>query len=385
MKNYLVFAQFCSGAGRKAALALCLPFCTLGLGLSANGEQDKAEIVTFDVQGAGTGANQGTEALGINLEGAITGVYIDEHNVWRGFLRAPDGIVTSFEVPGAAGTGAESINPAGVITAPYWDAKGVYHGYLRAPDGRITTFDAPGAGSLAESFQGTFSTSVNLTGWISGFIVDDSGVYHGFLRSPDGELSTFNARGAGKGAGQGTWPAGISGINQWGVTAGTYVDTSGVFHGFVRTRGGIITEFDVRGAGTGAGQGTQPSSINQEGAITGSYVDADGVSHGFLRAPDGKITKFDYADAGTGSGQGTFGININTSGEIAAEYIDAEDVNHGLVRTPDGKLTRFDCPAKDAGTGSGQGTIPMSNNPAGVITGYCIDANGVLHGFLWTP
>jgi hypothetical protein len=62
---------------------------------------------------------------------------------------------------------------------------------------------------------------------------------------------------------------------------------------------------------------------------------------------------------------------------------DASGVNHGFVRTKHGAVTTFDVPG--AGTGSGQGTVPMCNNPAGAITGFCIDANGVLHGLLRTP
>ena len=114
-------------------------------------------------------------------------------------------------------------------------------------------------------------------------------------------------------------------------------------------------------------------------------VDPRGVIRGFLCTPDGFIIRFDYLGAGNASGQGTMGSSINPAGEIAAEYIDADGVNRGLMRAPDGRFTPFDCPALYAGTGSGQGTIPMSNNPAGAITGYCIDTNGAYHGFLWTP
>jgi hypothetical protein len=53
------------------------------------------------------------------------------------------------------------------------------------------------------------------------------------------------------------------------------------------------------------------------------------------------------------------------------------------MRAPDGKFTEFDAPG--AGTGAGQGTIPMSNNPAGANTGYWVDASGVYHGFLAIP
>lgn len=43
--------------------------------------------------------------------------------------------------------------------------------------------------------------------------------------------------------------------------------------------------FNAPGAGTGAGQGTISNSINPAGAITGYYLDASDVYHGFLRNP----------------------------------------------------------------------------------------------------
>ena len=49
-------------------------------------------------------------------------------------------------------------------------------------------------------------------------------------------------------------------------------------------RATIIT-FDVPGAGTGAGQGTFPTTNNPSDAITGYYMDANSAFHGFLRIP----------------------------------------------------------------------------------------------------
>src|SRR5712691_8117212 len=43
--------------------------------------------------------------------------------------------------------------------------------------------------------------------------------------------------------------------------------------------------FDVPGAGTGPGQGTQGIHINPAGAITGYYLDSGDVFHGYVRAP----------------------------------------------------------------------------------------------------
>jgi hypothetical protein len=70
-----------------------------------------------------------------------------------------------------------------------------------------------------------------------------------------------------------------------GAITGNYVDVSYVNHGFVRAPDGTITSFDVPNAGTGPGQGTLPSGINQMGAITGLYIDSNNMAHGFLRIP----------------------------------------------------------------------------------------------------
>lgn len=72
-----------------------------------------------------------------------------------------------------------------------------------------------------------------------------------------------------------------------GVTiTGFNADNNSVYHGFIRTARGKITTFDVPGAGTGNWQGTLPLNITPDGAVTGWYIDANGVYHGFLRFGD---------------------------------------------------------------------------------------------------
>jgi len=57
-----------------------------------------------------------------------------------------------------------------------------------------------------------------------------------------------------------------------------------VYHGAVRSPNGTITEFEVPGAGTGLVQGTYGASINTQGDVDGYYIDGSGVYHGFLRS-----------------------------------------------------------------------------------------------------
>lgn len=248
-------------------------------------------FITFDAPGAGNGtgccgsiigsngSGQGTMGEAINPAGWIGGDYVDANNVNHTFLRAPDGKITDFAVPGASAyygawvDGACGINPAGTITGAYVEAPNyVAHSYVRAPDGTITVFDVPGAGP-----GGTYSSCINSEGVIVGSYVDPSGVNHGFLRAPDGRIIRFDAPGAGTQPGQGT---GGEDINPAGVIVGNYVDGRGLSHGFVLSPEGNFTSFDA----PGAVGGTYPVSINPAGTITGSYCDAV-TCHGFLRLP----------------------------------------------------------------------------------------------------
>ena len=74
MTNHMTFAQFSSVVRRKAALALGLAVCTLGLGLTASAQ--KPRIVSFDAPGADTtpGDYNGTYPSGINALGSYCGV-----------------------------------------------------------------------------------------------------------------------------------------------------------------------------------------------------------------------------------------------------------------------------------------------------------------------
>jgi hypothetical protein len=66
---------------------------------------------------------------------------------------------------------------------------------------------------------------------------------------------------------------------------GQFIDASGVFYGFLRSKQGITTTYDVPGAGTSAGQGTMVGISTPSGVTTGTYLDANNVVHGYLLIP----------------------------------------------------------------------------------------------------
>ena len=310
--------------------------------------------------------------------------------------------IITFDAPGAGsaagtfdGTFPSSINNGGTITGIYIDANTLYHGFLRGPGGRFITLDAPGAGASVGTRFRAFPSSVNINtssininnrGTITGNYVDSNNVSHGFLRGPGGEFLTFDAPGASSVAafGYGTFP---KSINYVGAVTGHYTDVHDVIHGFVRSPSGQFTAFEAPGASTVAasGYGTFPESINDAGAIAGRYADANGLYHGFLRSPGGEFTTFDAPGASTapGGGDGTLPKSINAEGAITGHYADAQAVIHGFVRSPSGKLTTFDAPGPTGG--AGWGIFPESINEAGAITGHYTDAVGLNHGFLRVP
>jgi hypothetical protein len=123
-------------------------------------------------------------------------------------------------------------------------------------------------------------------GAIAGYYTDANNVVHGYLRNPSGEYATFLPPGVGP---QGTncYNDCPVGLNDWGSITGIYLNANNVYHGFLRTPEGKFTTFEAPGADTTPGSlnGTFPYSINDWGAITGYYIDANNVSHGFLRLP----------------------------------------------------------------------------------------------------
>jgi hypothetical protein len=392
MNSQSSFARLCTGAFYKGALAVSLGFGALALSVCARAQDSK--IISFDAPGADTtpGDYNGTYASSINVGGFITGSYQGADTVYHGFLRSPDGKFTTFEAPGAdttagsySGTTPTSINDLGVITGSFSDATGLSHGFLRTPEGKFTTFDVPGAGA-----NGTIPIGLNLEGAVVGYALDSNDLFHAFLRTPGGQIQAFVGPGScDTGTSTGCYGSAVFNINFLGISVGAFQDNSSNFveHGLIRYPDGTLTTFEAPGAGTGAGQGTGcpgcTPGLNQWGAIAGTYTDSNNVHHSYLRSPNGKFTTFDAPGAGTGSYEGTgcaydCPTSLNDLGAIMGTYIDTNFVYHGYLRTPDGKIVTVD-PSGSVFTWS------SGMNDLGVITGYYADSNGVYHGFLRIP
>jgi hypothetical protein len=209
------------------------------------------------------------------------------------------------------------------------------------------------------------------------------GSYHGFVRSRRGVVTTFDIPGA--------WDVLVKGNNDRGQVVGEYLDPGamrgpdGLFppnsvHGFIRERNGQITRFDVPFPYL-----HDIADINDRGQLVGYYDDPArpyNLEGGFLRQPDGEIVKLDVPGA-----LSTTPRCINDKGQVVGSYIDAgaepnpdgtipQGVIHGFVWDK-GRYSSFD-PAGSVYT------VAFACNDRGQITGGYQDARGKEHGFLLT-
>jgi hypothetical protein len=386
--------------------ALHLGFCALGMAFAASAHEPR--FVTFDAPGAGQASGQGTGCFAytgcsviINNGGAVTGYFLAANNVFYGFVRGPEGKFTSFEAPGADttpgnfnGTNPNAINDAGAIAGVYYDVHSVAHGFLRSPEGEVTTFDPPGS-------TATFPIAMNLESVIVGYYLDQTGVFGGFLRRIDGTFATWKDPNACNTANSPTSPfcggTGAFNINVFGVVAGSYADNSGnyVGHGLIRLPGGRLQSYEVPGAGSGYDQGTScpgcSVGLNIFGASAGYYIDSNYLQHVYLRSSAGQATTFNTpGDASLGANCfSDCPLGLNDWGAITGVYFNVNGVGHGFLRTAGGKVGSFDAPGAANLTPQPpwywMGTLPVSINDDGIIAGYYIDANNVSHGFLRFP
>jgi YVTN family beta-propeller protein len=259
---------------------------------------------------------------GINNKGDVVGDYADANWVLHGFLRTHTGAFVTIDPQGGVGcqlcTSAFSINDLGVIVGAYRDSNNVLHGFRRSPSGVYTTVDFPGA--------------------------------------PDSQLTGVNNRGHN------------SGVYDLGNLGSTHCPgpqcqaISFVLHS------GVFSTFEDPVA---APQSTFAFSINDLDQTCGSFTDSAGNTHGFLRDPrDGSFEtiQFPLADASSSVNQ------VNDHGTIAGEY---------NLRLPHGFLTdgrnflSFDYPNSDL---SGLRAV----NNRGRVGGYFV-VSGKFEAYIATP
>ena len=322
---------------------------------------ENGELRQYDFPGAVQ-----TEIYGISdATGNLTGNFIDADGVRRGF--SGDAII---EYPGASVTYADYINSAGIMVGTYIDAEGIYHAYLRTPDGRFSSLDLPNAPNLEYFFVHGTNDSINsvarskAVGDVPRTYV---GSFYGFYElSFPGSVSTEGYN-----------------INQDGSVVGHYDSADGRRHGFIATpMEDPDSQVEDKPLATPLSFNYTYESIDVPGvdflALTASsdFEDyagytksADGEKEVAFTLIDGVFTTYDFPGS-----QNTYFYALGNNGNAAGHYEDTDGLYHGVV-LENGELRQYDFP------GAVQTEIYGISDATGALTGNFIDASGVRRGF----
>ena len=247
-----------------------------------------------------------TFASSIDSKGVITGSFDYSDGQTHGFLRSPRGKITVFDPPESITTAPASISK-GTIAGTYYLSNGLILGFVRARAGTFAVFDVP-------NWYATFPYAVNAKGETTGDAWDGDTIFQPFVRTADGMITTFDI---------GTNAFSL-GINDKGVIVGYYSDDNAQ-HGFLRAPDGTITSFDPPGC-----TDTSALSIDAKGDVTG-YCSSGGAVVGFLRSASGEFTLFNPPGSAGTQPAGIARIGAGTA--IAGSYSDGGGVCHGFLRT----------------------------------------------------
>ena len=239
---------------------------------------------------------------------------------------------------------------------------GDYAGNTRTPDGEktigftlidgvFTTYDFPDS-------LNTYFYALDNVGRAAGHYKDIDGLYHGVIME-DGELTQYDFPGAVE-----TFVYGLS--DETGALSGNIVDETGVTRAFsgdmpITFPGAVKTYGDF---------------VNAAGAVVGSYVDTDGRPHGFVRNPDGSFTTIDVPEMS--DPKFLFVNTITDFGVVAFRAKAVNDILRSYLLLPDGTLYEVRLP------GSVNTVVRNVNQDASII-GYYDLADGRRQGFVGRP
>jgi hypothetical protein len=300
MRTFLLAAVACLAA--TAASAQTFTFTTL----------DNPADPTFN------------QLLGINDHGVIVGYFgssaVGHPNI--GYEIAPPYTAfTSDNQPGSVQTQATGINNLGLTTG-FWSDTNLGGGdanfaFLRVPLHHNFTYTSAIDPNTASFPRVSQALGINNSNVVAGFFADANGATHGFTYA----VST----GAYKELNVDNGSVVINGINDSGTICGAITRAQSTI-GFVRNAsGGVFAHFHVPGS-----TNTQLFGINNSGVTVGSYVDSNMMTHGLYYVPaTGNWLRVDDPSGV----QGTVINGINNKNQLVGFYTDAAGNVHGMLVT----------------------------------------------------
>jgi PEP-CTERM motif len=297
---------------------------TIGSPVSAGGYV----FTNFDFPNAGNAAGAGSNANGISNAGAAVGFSFSNNGIFSNFIRNPNGTFSALNLVNPTDM-AFGINTAGDVVGQENNVA-----FFLPPGGSPQTLLTPSIMSTAFGINddgnivGQFSQGANMPGFFLSSSVANALVQ---ILAPAGS-NMVNAQG----------------INDNGLIVGFYVGNDGQDHGFQanlkNATGGILPGSAIADPSIPSVAGepgatfvfSQILGINDSGIAAGYYGDSTTSQHGFLyNTNTGAFTFLDdpaeqFSSAGVEVTQIT---GINNAGEISGFYSDANGVFHGFVAT----------------------------------------------------
>ncbi len=259
------------------------------------------------------------QLLGINSAGVIAGYFGSgaANHPNKGYTTSPP--YTNFKnenYPNSVQTQVTAINNKGDTAGFYVNAKGSNFGFIEW-NGVFTAYRDPHTPSVAGQVNQLLG--INDSGIAVGFYVDSGGNAHGYtVNQKTGKFTALQVSGQ-------------------SVTA-TGINDNGQVVGF-STTGNTTTSFLLSGGRTSFlqfphGSDTQAFGINKSDQIVGSYLDGSGVMHGFeVSKPMGPKTVWKKIDDPNGIGS-TLVNGINNAGDLVGFYTDSAGNTDGFLATP---------------------------------------------------
>jgi hypothetical protein len=223
-------------------------------------------------------------AFGINSAGTVVG-----NDGFGSAFVLSGGTENTFIPTGGSAATAFGINDLGTIVGQYTTAS-FMPGFIRTGANSYITINAPSGPNVVDA-QG-----INNSGLVAGSYLGNDGQEHGFLAN---QFGAINNSVIGVAVADPTIPSvprepgatfvfsQLLGINDSGIVAGYYGDSTTSQHGFLYdSNTGRYTFLDDPAEAFDNGvEVTQITGINNAGDLPGFYSDANGVFHGFIATP----------------------------------------------------------------------------------------------------
>ena len=214
-----------------------------------------------------------------------------------------DGVFETYDFPGSQGTYFYALGNDGTAAGHYQDSDGLYHGVI-LENGELRQYDFPGA--VQTEIYGLSDS----TGALTGNYIDASGVRRGFsgdtIVERPGALATY-----------------ADFVSWTGHIVGSYVDTEGIYHAYMRSSVGRFLSIDLPNA-------TNLEyfflhGLNNARAVVGRAKAVDDVPRTYVGSP---LNLQELHFPGSVS---TEGWNINQDGSVVGHYDSADGRRHGFI------------------------------------------------------